>query len=112
MKYKCTDCGYIFEKEDAETHEEYHSEVHASEYWACCPMCRSDELEDFEEIDKADQLVRCVDYLDYLRKAITEGKFKDKEPTEFFVKHTATEIIEVKNFLVELAEEMDEEATT
>lgn len=112
MKYKCTNCGYIFEKEDAETHEEYHSEVHASEFWACCPKCQSDELEDFEEIDKEDQLVRCIDYLDYLRKAITEGKFKDKEPTEFFVKHTATEIIEVKNFLVELAEKMEEVTDT
>lgn len=112
MKYKCLGCSRIFDKESAETHEEYHSEVHASEYWACCPFCGCEDLEDFGEIDKEEQFTRCINYLEYLMKALTEGKFKDKEPTEFFVKHTATEIIEVKNFLVELAEEMEEEADT
>ena len=44
--YKCWDCGEVFD--EPPTHEEYHPEVHASEYWWVCPHCGS---EDIDEVD-------------------------------------------------------------
>lgn len=50
-KYRCTDCGAVFNRDDAETRHE-----NVGEFWGSpaymdvviCPECRSDELEDFE----------------------------------------------------------------
>lgn len=53
--YRCLECGEEFE-EPAE-HEEFHPEVHASEYWSICPHCGGDifeEIKDEEEEEEPD----------------------------------------------------------
>lgn len=53
--YKCWDCEEEFE--EYSEHEEYHPEVHTSEYWSVCPHCGStnfEEIEDEEEEDYED----------------------------------------------------------
>ncbi len=50
-KYRCCNCGAVFNKEDAKFRQEY-----VGEFWGIptydsymeCPECDSDELEDFE----------------------------------------------------------------
>ena len=50
-KYRCCNCGAVFNKEDAEGKREY-----VGEFWGTpaydtidvCPECDSEELEDFE----------------------------------------------------------------
>lgn len=48
--YKCNDCGNIFD--EPATHEEYHSEVDASEYWDVCPYCGEDNFDEYYEEDE------------------------------------------------------------
>ncbi len=46
--FKCHDCGHIFDECEAETRNEYHSEVPGGAYerFMCCPCCESDEIEE------------------------------------------------------------------
>lgn len=45
--YKCNSCGAIFD--EFATHREYHSEVDASEYWSCCPICGDGDFDEYDE---------------------------------------------------------------
>lgn len=107
MKYECESCHGVFDEEDAGTHKEYHSEVHDSEYWACCPFCGCDDLIEHEEINKEEQFEICIKFLEQLAKDLRSGKF-DKAP-DYYVKHTASGVVDVKSFLVQLVEELDNE---
>ncbi len=51
-KYKCTDCGEIFDKEDAETVSDKVGEfwgAPAYKYYNACPRCYSTELEKYDD---------------------------------------------------------------
>lgn len=54
MKYKCYDCGKVFDEEDAGTYYESRGEfwgAPCSERMSCCPFCRSDDIEEYEETE-------------------------------------------------------------
>ena len=54
-KYKCYDCGEVFDEDDAGSVEEYHPEVHASEWFMCCPECGSEEIERYHEEEEEEE---------------------------------------------------------
>lgn len=50
--FKCCNCGCIFTENDAGTYQECVGEfwgAPAYETFMCCPECKSDEFDDYEE---------------------------------------------------------------
>lgn len=51
-KLKCSDCGEVFNEEDAGTYQECVGEfwgAPAYQTYNCCPHCNSDDVNDYEE---------------------------------------------------------------
>ena len=51
-KWRCCNCGCVFDPDDAKTYQECVGEfwgTPAYETFCCCPECGSDELEDYVE---------------------------------------------------------------
>lgn len=54
MKYKCYECGHVFNEEDADTRKDY-----VGEFWGApayqdlpiCPNCGSEELDEYTGSD-------------------------------------------------------------
>lgn len=56
-KLKCYECGAIFDEDDAETRRECVGEFWGSpayESYSICPVCHSDDLEEYEESEEED----------------------------------------------------------
>lgn len=51
--YFCNYCKEYFD--EPATHEEYHSEVHASEYWDVCPYCGEDNFDEVEDEEDGEE---------------------------------------------------------
>lgn len=57
-KYKCGNCGLVFNEDEADTRHE-----NIGEFWGApaytdfviCPKCRSDELEEYTEPDEEEE---------------------------------------------------------
>lgn len=50
-KYRCTDCGAVFNRDEADSRHECWGEFWGAPAYndiPICPECRSDDLEDFE----------------------------------------------------------------
>jgi hypothetical protein len=62
MKYKCYECGKIFDEDEAKTYRDYRGEFWGSpsyETMMCCPSCRSDEIEEYEEPEEEEEENEC-----------------------------------------------------
>ena len=102
-KYKCCKCETIFDEDEAGSVEEYHSEVHASEYFMVCPKCGSDDFMEYVERSKGEWFVYSIDTLTRMRKGLLEGKYKNA--SDCFNLGRAVELKEIIDFLSECEEE-------
>ncbi len=58
MKYKCWDCGEIFDEDDSGTIYESRGEfwgASCSEAMMCCPSCNSMEIEEYDEEEEEEE---------------------------------------------------------
>ena len=110
MKYICCDCMKKFDEDEMDSRYD-----NVGEFWGSpaymtigiCPFCGSEDFDEYEEISKGEMLVRCVDTLESIRKAIKEGKFKTT--TDVYAYARAKELKAVIDFINELEEELEEQ---